>query len=264
MGNMFGGGARSTMIAAQTAQQGAQQQAAANRDAAIAGSEMSMVNQVTPNGTLTYSLSGLSPFGNPLYTATQTYDPVTQQTMDAQKRLDLTTTNFANSQANRAAATLNSNADFSEAAIKAKTDAMINPRLEQRFNKDEAALKQSLINRGMREGTAAFNDAMGSFNQGKNDAYSTEAINNRQQALQEIPLARNQILNEINALNGVQQISSPQFVSTPRTNVQPADYQQVASQTISAQNAAQQRRQAAMGGLFGLGGQLISAGSKFF
>jgi hypothetical protein len=141
---------------------------------------------------------------------------------------------------------------------------MINPRLMQRFGQDETKLKESLLNRGMREGSQGFNDAMLSFNQGKNDAFSQEALSNRQQALQEIPLARNQVLNEINALNGSQQITGPSFVSTPRANVQPADYQGAANASIAAMNGMQQQKNANMGAIAGLiGGGIQAAGSAY-
>ncbi len=259
MGGMFGGGAKNAYFAATAAQQGAQQQAAANREAAIAGTEMSMVNQNTPFGNLSYQQTGTSSNGNPLYTATQTFDPVTQRAVDAQKRVDYKTNELAESQADRANSMLGSNADFSDGAVAAKVQGMINPRLSRRFDQEETKLRDSLINRGLREGSQGFKDAMLSFNEGKTDAYSTEALNNRQQALQEIALPRNQVLNEISSLLGTQQIGQPQFVSTPQTRVQPGDFQGAAAQSIAAMNGMQQQKNAALGGIGSLAGTLGGA-----
>ncbi|MGL5011793.1 MAG: tail fiber domain-containing protein [Paracoccaceae bacterium] len=265
MGGLFGGGAKQTYATTLAAQQGATQQAAANREAAIAGTEMSMVNQISPNGTLTYNQTGTSANNNPIYTATTTYDPVTQRALDAEKRLDYKTNEASEGLIDRArAGILGQNLDISDTAINAKVQGMINPRLGQRFAQDESRLKDSLINRGMREGSQGFNDAMLSFNQGKTDAYTQEGLANRQQAIQEIVLPRNQLINETSGLAGMQQIQGPQFVNTPQTSVAPADYQRVAEAQISAQNAGQQRRQSAYGGLFSAIGSGINAGAQMY
>jgi len=62
----------------------ARAQAAANREAAIAGSELSMVNQVTPYGSLTYEKTGTSAANNPLYTATTTLSPAQMTLLNQQ------------------------------------------------------------------------------------------------------------------------------------------------------------------------------------
>lgn len=262
MGKMFSGGSKDIQAQTMAAQQAAQQQQAANRDTAIAGTEMSMVNQVGPYGSLAYRQTGTSANGNPLWTATQSFDPVTQRTLDAEKLLDLKTNRLAVSQADRAARLLSSNADLSDAAIRAKTDLMINPRLGDRFGKDEASLRSSLMARGLREGSEAFNDEMLSFRQGVNDAYTQEGLANRQQAIQELLLPRNQVLNEIASLGSMQQIAGPQFVSTPQTNVQAANFQSVGDATIQAMRQADQRKQAAYGGIFGLVGNMLGTAQQ--
>ena len=64
-------------------------QAAANKESAIASQEMSMVNQVTPYGSLTYSQRGTSKEGNPLYTATQRLSPAQQRLLNTQQDANL-------------------------------------------------------------------------------------------------------------------------------------------------------------------------------
>ena len=264
MGNLFGGGAKQTMMATMVAQQNAEKQAQANKEAAIAGTEMSMVDQYTPDGSLVFKQIGTTDSGSPRWAATTTLDPTQQAAYDAQKQVDLKTNTLAGQQLDRATGPLSENADLSDAAIKAKTDQIVNPRLDKRYADEEASLKQSLIIRGLSEGTQAFNDAMLSFNQGKTDAYSTEALGNRQQAIQELLLPRNQIYNEIAALMGTGQIESPKFVSTPQANVQAPDYGQVTQAFTQANAAAQQKKAAAAGGLFGLiGSGLQAAGSAY-
>jgi hypothetical protein len=261
-GNIFGGGAKTAFANNLAAQQGIAQQAAANREAAIAGAEISMINQTTPYGSLTYSQTGKSENNNPIYTATQTFDPDTQRALDSSKRLDYKTNEASEGLIDRAqAGILGQNLDISDNAIAAKVQGMINPRLQRRFDQEETRLKDGLIQRGLREGSQAFSDAVRSFNEGKNDAYAQEALSNRQQAIQEIVLPRNQLINETTGLAGMQQIGQPQFVSTPRTSIQPADYGQLTSTIINGNNNMQSQRRANVGDIAGLVGQGLQLGA---
>lgn len=244
-------------------------QAGANRDGAIATQLVNMIDQETPDGNLTYTKNGTRTYFDTTankdvtldtYKATQTLNPTQQAAKDQEQQVDLKTNTLAGQLLGNAQGQLATPADFSDAAIKAKTDAMINPRLADRFSRDEAALRTQLINRGMREGTQGFNDAMLSFNQGKSDAYSSEGLNNRQQAIQELGMGRDRAINEIGALMGTGQIASPQFTSTPRANVDATPIAQLINDNYKSRVSNANAR---MGGLFGLGGSLISAGSKF-
>lgn len=242
-------------------------QAGANRDGAISSQMINMVDQYTPDGTLTYKRVGEDSYVDsqgktvtqPRFAATTELSPLAQQAKTLEQQADVGTNSLANTLLNNAGASLGTPTDYSEAAIKARTDAMVNPRLADRFGKDEAALRTQLINRGMREGTEGFNDAMLSFNQGKSDAYSSEAINNRQQAIQEMGLGQDRAINQIGALLGTGQVSAPQFVSTPRANVDAAPIASLISQNYQNKLSSSNAR---MGGLFGLGGSLISGGAK--
>lgn len=57
----------------------AQATAQGNLEAARAGLAGSLIGQKTPYGSLTYSQSGTDPFGNPMYTATQSLSPEQQE-----------------------------------------------------------------------------------------------------------------------------------------------------------------------------------------
>lgn len=244
-------------------------QAGANRDAATSTQLINMVDQVTPDGSLRYTQDGTTSYTDasgkvvtmPKFTATTTLDPLSSEANTLQKQADVGTNRLANTLLGNAQGTLSAPADYSEDAIRARTEAMINPRLADRFTKDEDATRTNLINRGVREGSQAWNDAMLSFNQGKTDAYSQEALANRQQAIQEIGLGRDRTVNEIGALLGTGQINAPQFVSTPRANVDAAP---IAS--LIMQNAANRTssHNAMLGGLFGLGGSLLGAAGNYF
>lgn len=57
----------------------AQAQIGVNRDAAVTQANLNRINQVTPEGSLTYSTNGTNPDGTPIYTQTQTYSPDEQR-----------------------------------------------------------------------------------------------------------------------------------------------------------------------------------------
>lgn len=245
-------------------------QGQANKDAAISTQLINMVDQEGPDGSLKYTQTGERSYTDPTtgkitklpsFLATQTLDPLGQEAKTLEKQADVGTNKLANTLLGNASGALGTPADYSEDAIKSKTDAMVNPRLNKRFADDEAALRTQLINRGMREGSEGFNDAMLSFNQGKTDAYSSDALNSRQQAIQELGLGRDRAINEIGALLGTGQIAAPNFVSTPRANIEAAPIaalmQQQAQMKQSANNAA-------LGGMFGLGGAVLGAGAKMY
>jgi hypothetical protein len=83
----------------------------------------------------------------------------------------------------------------------------------------------------------------------------------RQNQIGEMLLPRQQSLNELAALAGGNQLSTPSYVNTPQTGVQGTDI--IGAQGLAAQQQNQLYGQqmgqnnAAMGGLFGLGGAAL-------
>jgi hypothetical protein len=67
----------------------AQQTAAGNLAAARQATAANRVNQVTPYGNLSYSITGEDPYGNPTWTATQTLSPEQQQLLDYQNQTSI-------------------------------------------------------------------------------------------------------------------------------------------------------------------------------
>lgn len=245
-------------------------QAGANRDGAIASQLINMVDQDTPDGSLTYTQNGTRSYYDstagrnidlPSYVAKTTLNPTQMAAKDQEQQVDLKTNTLANQLVGNASSGLETPADFSNEAIAAKTSAIINPRLADRFAKDEEALRTNLINRGMREGTQGFQDEMLAFTQGKNDAYSSEALNNRQQAIQEIGLPRDRVINELGALLGTGQIAQPQFASTPKSSVDAAPIASLIQQNYQNKMTG---RNAMLGGMFGLAGAALGAGAKIY
>lgn len=123
--------------------------------------------------------------------------------------------------------------DVQDQSYQAQTDRL-NPEWDQRQESTET----QLINQGLRPGTEAYDNAMRTFSQGRNDAYGQarlQAINTAPQTFQIANALRNQPLNELNALRTGAQVTNPTFNSN-----QPAGADRL--------GAANSQYNAAMGG----------------
>lgn len=248
-------------------------QAGANRDTAITQGLMNMVNQVGPDGSLTYdkigeetltdSLTGKT-YTIPRYQATQTLSEAGQRLQGINDQTQQNIATIGRDQSARIGELLGKPVDLSNEATEARLMELGSKRLDPRFAQEEEALRTRLINQGVRPGTAAFDAAFNNFSQGKNDAYNSLLLSGRGQAVQEALAERNQPINEITALLSGSQVSQPNFVNTPQTQVAGTDYQGAvyASHNAAMQNAQmkQQSQNALMGGLFGLAGSLGGMG----
>ena len=70
-------------------------QTKSNIDTAKATQAMNMVNQNTPLGSLTYSQTGTTPDGYPIYTANTTLTPTGQKSFDLQQQVGEALNNLA-------------------------------------------------------------------------------------------------------------------------------------------------------------------------
>ena len=105
---------------------------------------------------------------------------------------------------------------------------------------------------------------MGSFNQGKNDAYNQLLLTGRGQAQNELMAQRNQPINEIIGLMNGSQIQTPNFnvnsaspiATTDNAGLINANY----GQQMSNWEAEAARSDALIGGLFGLASGGLTGG----
>lgn len=262
-------------------------QGAANKETAIAQANINNINQVTPYGNLRYDQIGSWSDGTPRYQATQTFNPLQQQALDAQQQIELDTSRLGQQQIGRISNAISdpfsldqfgpkpeANADARQQVIDSLYSQQTS-RLDPRFADQETALRTRLANQGISEGTEAYSNAMRDFNFGKTDAYQTaqnQAINaggaeqsrlyglerdSYQQDINNALTARNQPINELAALlgsgPGVQQ---PNYVSTPQTGIQGTD---VIGATALSQNAAMNNYNQQVGSRNALIGALGSA-----
>lgn len=240
--------------------------AAGNKDAAIAAQQGSMVNQVTPYGTLKYSQTGTSNAGNPTYTANIDLTPSGQQILDQQNKLS---TGLFNAQ-DTALGQVNGRGPLDANSMQAladKTYSNYTSRLDPQWQHQQQMTDTQLRNQGLTPGMEAYDNAMRDFNQAKNDAYtqaSQAAINTMPQTYQLAQAQYEQPLNELNALRTGSQVTNPQFMNTPQQQTAAGPNLLGAAQATGAYNQGLYNSQQAangsfMSGLMGLGGTLGSA-----
>jgi len=202
---------------------GAQQAVNANR-----------VNQVTPYGNLNYSQQ-TDQYGNPTWTATQSLSPELQS---------LTQSSLQNLQKSQASPMygINPGENYSDAIMR-----RLQPQIAQSDQQQSAAL----ANQGIVPGTVAYDNAMRTYNQGKNDLLTGAQIGGMQTGLQAQSLQGTQA-------GQIKSLATPSFINAPQqAAVSGPDYMgALATQTnanIAAQNAALGQATANTAGLYGLG-----------
>lgn len=272
----------------------AQAQGAANVEAAREQARLSQFNQVNPFGQLTFT----GEIGTPERTATTTLTPEAQAQLEAQQRLGLGLTGFAETQLPVIQETLGERLSFEglpglgvgEGARTAAEQAVFQRGanlLEPQFQQQRDRLETNLANRGIPINSPAYDAAIDELErsqgvQRENLALSAVQAGGaeqarqfglaqaaRQQGIGEILQQRGQPINELAALLGRSpQVGVPQFQQFAQQGVQPANVlgaQELAfgGQLQNFQNQLAQQ-QAGLGGLFGLGAAAIGASPFFF
>lgn len=185
-----------------------------------------------------------------------TFSPEQQGLYDKSLVTQNNLADIGNQQSSRIGALLNTPVNL-DTATEGKIDTLGRARLDPQFAQAGEALDTQLLNKGIRPGSAAYNQAKTQFEQNKNDAYNQLYLSGRGQGAQEALTERNQPINEISALLGQTQISQPNFGNTPQPGVAPTDYIGAQQQSLNQQNLNYQskvgQQNALMSGLFGLG-----------
>ncbi|WP_376711065.1 tail fiber domain-containing protein [Pseudochrobactrum lubricantis] len=219
-----------------------------------------MVNQVNPWGTVDYKQTGTNRFQDsfgkwvetPTYTQTTNLSPEQQKIFEQSQAAESNLAGLANEQSAKLKDYLNKPFEFNNQDAANWAYDLGAQRLDPRFAQDEDKLRTTLANKGIREGTAAWDTEMARLGQSKNDAYNNLMLTGRGQAFSEALAQRNQPINEITALLSGSQVSNPAQMSggTPQTSVGGVDYTGLVNQKYQSE---MNQYQAKMGGLFGLG-----------
>lgn len=246
-----------------------------NQNTATTTQLLNQTDQVTPTGTLKYDQTGTSSFVGadgktynvPKFTATTTLSPAQQALLDLTNKTKANIGQIGVDQSAKIGSLLGTNLKLGNEASESRLMDLGSKRLDPMFARNEDALRTSLANRGIQPGSQAWNAEMTNFNQSKNDAFNQLLLNGRGQANTEIMAERNAPINEISALMSSSQVSNPSFGSTPTTNVAGVDYTGMVNNNFNALNDQYKTNvsqgNAAMGGMFGLGGTIAGGAMKY-
>lgn len=248
-------------------------QTGTNIGTAIANNTMGMVNQVTPDGSLTYNQTGTYKYKDPFtgqeydlptYTATTALSQIGQQTKDQTDQTKLNLAQTGNQQSAFLKDYLGNVWNPDTSAIEGRLMELGSQRLDPRFAQEEDRLRTRLANQGVTAGSEAWNREMAALGQNKNDAFNQLMLQGRGQAFGELQAMRNQPINEISALLSGSQVSNPSVQMMQPQGAATTDVagliNQNYNQRLQGWQQQQQSRQSLLGGLFGLGAAGITGG----
>ncbi|MGE0147465.1 MAG: tail fiber domain-containing protein [Parvibaculaceae bacterium] len=241
-------------------------QTASNIGTALAEGAINRVDQVTPDGALTYARSGMEQWRDPLsgrvydiprYTATTTLSAAQQRIKDEEDRASLNLAALAAGQSGRLQGLLDRPLDLGNEAVESRLLELGARRLEPRLAEARRRAETDAASRGIRLGSAAYDRLMRGVGETENDAWTQLLLSGRGQALNELLTERNQPLNEISALLSGSAVAQPRFVGTPQADVANTDYAGLVNANYQQQLAAWQQQQQnqndLLGGLLGIG-----------
>lgn len=247
-------------------------QTASNVSTAIANQQLNAINQVGPNGSVSYSQNGTYSFTDPstgkVYqlpklTQTTTLSPGQQAIYDAMMGAQGNLANTAQTQSARLDGLLSEpfslDNEATEARLMELAGKRLNPQLDRRREQEAVRLR----GQGIMPGSTAYDEAMRQINEGENDAINQLLLTGRNQAVQEALLERSQPLNEIIGLASGTQVQVPQAMAAPQTGMAGTDVAGI-TQNGFANQMAQYNQQmgqwnSTAGGLFGLGANALMA-----
>ena len=244
-----------------------------NIGTAIANNSMGMVNQITPDGSLTYAQTGTYQYKDPYtgktydlptYTATTSLSDTGKAIKTQNDAASLNMAETANNQSKFLKDYLGEPWNPDTSAIEGRLWELGSSRLDPQFAREEDRMRTRLANQGITEGSEAWNREMDRFSQNKNDAFNSLMLQGRGQAFNELQSIRNQPINEITALLSGSQVSNPNVqmvqpqgaATTDVAGLINTNYSQ-RLQNWQTQNA---QKQNLMGGLFGLAAGGLSGG----
>jgi hypothetical protein len=253
----------------------ARETASGNLDAARAAAASNRVNQITPYGSLDYSVTGSDPYGNPTWTAKTSLSEVGQQLLNNQNAASLGLGGTINSALGRVQETMGQgfNPNLPSTGFdpgQSYQDAYMQ-RLAPQLEMGRDQLQQQLANKGIDIGSKAYENAMRVQQQRENDLLATATTQGfgvgsqaNQQAFNQEMTKYNMPLNTLSALRSGSQVQNPTFVnSAQQATTAGPDLLGAAGMQYNAQmgdfNAKQAAQQNFNQGLMGLAGAGIMA-----
>lgn len=222
-------------------------QTKSNIETAKEQAKLGMTGQETPFGTVDYVADPTSPSG---YRAVSKLSDAQQGLLDQSTALESQLGTIKGGQLDRVSAALSQPFDLDAARGKQISDiqqTFLDPQWDQRAT----ALETSLLNRGIRPGSEAYDNAMRQFNNQRSSSYDQMFLDAFNTANNAAVQQHQMPLTDLNMLGGgsMAQPQSPQ-ANIPTPGVAPTD---VSGNVNSAYNAQVSQANNQMSGLYGLG-----------
>ena len=241
-------------------------QTQSNQQTAAYNAALNRVNTNTPYGSQTYSQHGTDSTGAPIWQSDISLSPETaaqlktqQQQDNAISNLGLGLTSQIGDQISQPLPDTATSNDAARSAYYNKATAFLDPQYRNMQND----LNSGLANKGVVEGSEAWRRSQDDLGRQRTLAYGTagnDAIlqgqTAQQQALANAITAKNQPINQLNALRGSTQIQNPNFPNVPGSNAAGTD---VSGNIYNSYNARVANSNNTMNGLFGLGSSALMA-----
>lgn len=241
-------------------------QTQSNQQTAAYNAALNRVNTNTPYGSLKYTTNGTDASGAPIYQADVNLTPATQHQLETQQAQDSAIGDLGLGLTQQIGGQINSPMPDAATSGQAASDAYYGKQtayLDPQWQNNQHDLEASLANKGVMEGSEAWNRAQGDLGRQKEFAYGQardqsvlQGQQTQAQALANAITQKNQPINQLSALRSGTQIQNPNFPSVPGSNSAGTD---VAGNI----NANYQQQLANVNnfnsGLFGLGSAGIAA-----
>lgn len=249
-------------------------QTGTNIGTAVANSYLNNINQVGPDGSLTYAVSGTTDWQDPVskkiykipkWTQTTQLSPGQQNLYNLNQATETELAGMAGEQSKRLRGLLSEPVNINNEAVEQRLFDLADRRFAPQRQRDYEGARTMLANQGITQGSEAYDREMGRLGETWNDRYNQLALTGRNQAVQEALTERNQPLNEIIGIMSGTQVGLPSFSGSPNAyNIPTTDYAGIVNNNYAqqmagynSQLAANAQQQSALGGLFG------SLGSMF-
>lgn len=235
-----------------------------NVSTSVANAYMGNVNQVTPDGTLTYDQTGehswTDPYTGqsytiPTFTATQTLSPEQQATYDENMRTSQNLSGLAADQSGFLRDYMSGPFSYSPGEHEAWAGGLYDKINSDSLAQSEEALRTRLANQGIKLGSEAYDRAMNNLFEGQQGARDRFMLDSYQTGFGTALQERNQPINEITALMSGSQVSGPGYAPTNSTSIPITDNAALIGNYDNQRMNQWAQNQAAFGSaLSGLGG----------
>jgi hypothetical protein len=243
---------------------------------AIANTMMGNVNQVGPDGSLTYGQTGTydwtDPFTNktyklPTFTATTSLSANGQKLYDTNQQTQGNLAEMGRDQSAFLRDYLGQNREIlgPDEAMRSRYEDALMERMRPRQEQDRASMETRLANQGIGLGSRAYSAAERDYSSAVNDARlgAIGAAGDEQARDFSVrSAARSQPINEIMALLSGSQVTVPNFGMNQPSTIPTTDNAGLINanydQKMGAYNAKMGQWNSTMGGLFGMGAALLS------